>query len=1257
MTADGTPPDLIPLSEGQTPQDAMAVPEPFFALKLGPWSCFCMREGSHQFAGEPNQVIVAESYTPALETVMPGLPPLPLPPRRPSQEAAKGKFGRPAAMRGLLSPGVPPPDTDGEAGEGGGAAPTPPDKQHGTMICGSLRWLNALFAKLWPSVSKAIEKIAREEVEPILRSQLPKGLKHVSFKTFSLGTTPPNLGPMMVCDTTLGQGTELRLGVHLDSDVDIELDFRVATVGIRSLVFSGEIVCRLEPLLNEVPVVGGVVFYFLDPPKLDLQFTGVASIASYPGVITRIRKIIETVISEFAVLPNVVAIPLGTEEQGVDRKKLHVPAPRALLRVTAVKASDLIAADISFFGRATSDPYVRIRMSDADWRSSTAKKTLNPVWKRGDVAHDFLVFDPEQRMNIEVYDEDVYSQDDLIGKAPLYQVADAVEAAKHPIRLYAADADLDSDEPTAGTLELSMEYLEICYDGVDPTKHDVCLLEVSVDSVFVPSSLASSAALAVEVCKMQKKTPVKQHASPDQTSTAVDAALNDVVERCQAKAMDPDLVRSIMGMKSKRRMSFRRPTTGWGFFRSGTSSSATGSGLLTRSASRLPEQKDYTILTIEVEHALYFIIPTSALKTEKVHLMLLDGNMCVYGEILIDLRDVLAAPRYTLPKTDGARTKITGDQGLEVELEVTLRLRGFAAGVPHRPHRSAPPVIVEDSPAGSAGKRDVRRGSRSKQDTLASGGANSLQWLNELAFRMWPQVSRAIKKIVYQEVTPLIQEQMPGPLKKAKFSKLNLGDFPPELGPLHVLDTSRGLELRLGVHFSADVFIELDMVVTKLGIKAMKFQSEVIIRLEPLIGEVPVVGGLVIYFLDPPKLDLEFTGAASIANYPGVPGTLRSLANTIIGKFIILPNVVAIPLGTEKQGVDRKALHKPEVIGVLRATALSATDLPAGDWSLLGPGTSDPYVRMRLSDEDWSSDYVSRTLNPVWTQGNVQHNFLVFDRDQGIAIDVYDHDFASSDDHLGRAAPMTVREALASSKQPFQLFDEETDFSANMPREPKGSLTMDFEWLDVVQLQGGRLTPDGCLLEIRVDEIRMPATLGNKAGMLVKLSNGVEKHTPVKVAANMDDACDAVTNAINDFVSNCQAKALDPSTIASITGVDVSKALKALPPGDARKPSKDTAEAAKALTTVTVSIEDVLFIILPEHSVEAEDVEVAIINDRMRPMASMKVNLLDLVHRPVSKYPVNGGPVTLTSPDNVSIEADLVLQVRGLMLSRAIRRS
>ena len=88
-----------------------------------------------------------------------------------------------------------------------------------------------------------------------------------------------------------------------------------------------------------------------------------------------------------------------------------------ILRVTVWSASDLLPMDVGFFGKGTSDPYVKIRCGGHVLKSETCWKTLCPEFK-------FIASMPisslhDQNIWIEVYDQDLITRDDFLGKVSL----------------------------------------------------------------------------------------------------------------------------------------------------------------------------------------------------------------------------------------------------------------------------------------------------------------------------------------------------------------------------------------------------------------------------------------------------------------------------------------------------------------------------------------------------------------------------------------------------------------------------------------------------------------------------------------------------------------------------------------------------------------------------------------------------------------------------------------------------------------------
>jgi Ca2+-dependent lipid-binding protein len=57
----------------------------------------------------------------------------------------------------------------------------------------SARWLNAVLAKVWPSLNGAISQTVRAIVEPILDNVKPSFVTYIGFTDFSLGDTAPEV--------------------------------------------------------------------------------------------------------------------------------------------------------------------------------------------------------------------------------------------------------------------------------------------------------------------------------------------------------------------------------------------------------------------------------------------------------------------------------------------------------------------------------------------------------------------------------------------------------------------------------------------------------------------------------------------------------------------------------------------------------------------------------------------------------------------------------------------------------------------------------------------------------------------------------------------------------------------------------------------------------------------------------------------------------------------------------------------------------
>lgn len=184
-------------------------------------------------------------------------------------------------------------------------------------------------------------------------------------------------------------------------------------------------------------------------------------------------------------------------------------APIGILRMTVLRANNLIADDKSLFGESSSDPYVQVTVGKQTEKTDVVSKTLNPEWSTANV-FDFPVHSRDELVGIEVLDYDLTSGNDSIGKARDHTVLELVNLMKeveHTVQL--------GEGPSGGTLtflaqwrdapSMAQRMLSVAYavpprDADGSSGQDRALLEVCLNSVTgLPPSLDMRYKLRVEV--------------------------------------------------------------------------------------------------------------------------------------------------------------------------------------------------------------------------------------------------------------------------------------------------------------------------------------------------------------------------------------------------------------------------------------------------------------------------------------------------------------------------------------------------------------------------------------------------------------------------------------------------------------------------------------------------------------------------------------------------------------------------------------
>jgi len=909
-----------------------------------------------------------------------------------------------------------------------------------------LQWMHCVIGKLWPKVNKAISKMMRDP--DLISPNLPAVLRGLNprFVKFDLGQEIPRFlkvevweAPCQAKDVKI-RGAEIHLDMVFESqDLDIELACGPAKASITKLRLKGELVLRLDPLVKKMPIVGGVAAYFLHSPEVAVEFGGVAHgveklankalCALHEGGMQRtIQKMIESSL----VLPNMIGVSLAKDEEMVDSAMVKWAKPVGMVRVSGMRARGLTGVDWHLFENKTSDPYVRMNLSAEEWTSSTVMKSCNPQWQSPEDTHDFLVYDREQQLRIEVHDWGMMKFYDVIGRAKPLLVVELLEQSGKEIPLYRGKADLEAEAPgeECGSIQLDFQWLNITPERMSP---DGAVVSVKLDEVYL------SRLLNEDAVKLLAKV---------------------VADGWQSEDRGTPLTRAI-------------PKTEKELVRSQSDSAATSFG----------EAQEQEYLEIELESVISFVLPQwcAKLLTEQrgdggprldlvMWLQNKKGKVIGRGTPPVDLREVrakfnLAMSWPALAHEEDFKEYMQFDcperHDAASYAMVTVHLQGVKKEDPmvaqadmerrrtllktRRTERSYTRSFTrpdlqgreKESFVSGSTKSMVERSHQADTEqpprpsmgammqgvpvpSAAVGEGRQINWLNVLFAKIWPKLIVQIESMIenpFGRINMKLQAKMPKlprleqflKLKKLRFTRFKFGSKPPEFGPLEVVDAPdsrgpgsgrhRGIELRFGFKLSSDEDAGAEIKLSndasgltgfcrdlanpglriKAGIKRIKLSGDLIVRLEPLLEDAPVskvIGGVVVCFLDAPDVEMEFSGMAQCLEHTTLGQYMRDIIHRSISSSLVMPNVMGMAIGTEEEGVDRALLRQPRPIFVLR--------LKVPPQALGGPdgaccGCLQTSLHLTIADETWDVDLVGKVEPEV-------HLFLVFDVRQKLSV-------------------------------------------------------------------------------------------------------------------------------------------------------------------------------------------------------------------------------------------------------------------------------
>uniref|UniRef100_A0A8D2J617 Extended synaptotagmin 1 n=1 Tax=Varanus komodoensis TaxID=61221 RepID=A0A8D2J617_VARKO len=276
------------------------------------------------------------------------------------------------------------------------------------------------------------------------------------------------------------------------------------------------------------------------------------------------------------------------------------------------------------------------------------------------------------------------------------------------------------------------------------------------------------------------------------------------------------------------------------------------------------------------------------------------------------------------------------------------------------------------------------------------------EWLNKILAQAWPFFGQYMEKLLVENISPSIRASNTH-LQTFTFTKIDMGEKPLKVigVKVHTGQNKKQILLDLNISYVGDVQIDVEVkkFFCKAGVKGMQLHGMLRVILEPLIGDVPIVGALTMFFIRRPTLDINWTGMTNLLDIPGLSSLSDTMIMDSIASFLVLPNRLLIPLVSDLH--EAAQLRSPIPRGVVRVYLIEARDLQSKDKYIKGmiEGKSDPYAIVRVGTQVFTSKVIDEDLNPKW---NEMYEFIVHEvPGQELEVELFDKD-PDQDDFLGR---------------------------------------------------------------------------------------------------------------------------------------------------------------------------------------------------------------------------------------------------------------
>ncbi|CAK0836487.1 unnamed protein product [Prorocentrum cordatum] len=279
--------------------------------------------------------------------------------------------------------------------------------------------VNAFLQEVWPGATEFIQHTVEDVIQEAF-SSLPLPLNKLGFERLEFGSRSLKLEDVQVRGGNMkgdaGHDVEIAARMRWNTDIWRRGAKGLGRFGLSHLDLDGRLVVYLKRQVPEPPFFEGCRVFLVDRPVIKFELRGRVLAMPVPALQYLLEQLVRREIARQLVLPMAV-FPLATTEKWEGGLWYNVSriVPDGLLFVRVLRASGLPSSD----WLTESDPYVRLSLGVAEWRSAVCGEGGScPEW--ADEEGLFLVHDvPEQTLQVEVFDADFAKQDDLLATALL----------------------------------------------------------------------------------------------------------------------------------------------------------------------------------------------------------------------------------------------------------------------------------------------------------------------------------------------------------------------------------------------------------------------------------------------------------------------------------------------------------------------------------------------------------------------------------------------------------------------------------------------------------------------------------------------------------------------------------------------------------------------------------------------------------------------------------------------------------------------